>query len=458
MSNITESSRSRWTEIKQETREGANTATRVGDAGLQLVAAVENTENNFKKLKIHRNESITCETHSNYLPPKPFPGHIVLLKSDHYGYYGIGCYQATFKRNADGISYRIIHDSNAMLELKQTPVMFNKHSIDVTEWKFTSGLIPIHSQKISIKPVNTGSFEFDISYYDANQMQISSEAHCFSRDNWNTDKKRYSIDYATAPAGAKYIRINNISSSSLKYNSISHVQIYEIYHFNEGKLPDITRGDQSIPYWFDGTTWQRINLDNDCEVRVRKGRIIYRYVNNNYFYTGRINPFNTPELMVAHRAFDNSKILLNENALNLYPFKLGIFFRKRLILANGYSKKNDFLINRKLKYYHYVPYDLTLNDTARSVGLRLITKLDEFYISVLSGSVVQKHIPGSKKDEWRHYYGFIAYYEDNKKNSRHEIFGEKIPFLFKVKNMTGGSEGCIFAFERISEGWNPIKI
>lgn len=41
MSNITESARSRWTEIKQETREGANTATRVGDAGLLILDAID---------------------------------------------------------------------------------------------------------------------------------------------------------------------------------------------------------------------------------------------------------------------------------------------------------------------------------------------------------------------------------------------------------------------------------
>lgn len=41
MSNLTESARSRWTEIKQETREGANTATRVGDAGLLILEALD---------------------------------------------------------------------------------------------------------------------------------------------------------------------------------------------------------------------------------------------------------------------------------------------------------------------------------------------------------------------------------------------------------------------------------
>ncbi len=50
MSNLTESARSRWTEIKQETREGANTATRVGDAGLLILDALD-TINTLKAPK-----------------------------------------------------------------------------------------------------------------------------------------------------------------------------------------------------------------------------------------------------------------------------------------------------------------------------------------------------------------------------------------------------------------------
>jgi len=460
MSNITESARSRWTEIKQETREGANTATRVGDAGLQLVAAVENAESNIQKFRLRKNESITAETHGNYLPPKPFPGHVVLLKSDHFGYYGIGCYQATFKLNDDNVTYRIIHDKDATLQQKQNQSSFMKHSINVNEWKFTSGLIAIDTLNFSIKPSSRGILEYDVSFFDADKTQISRITLLSLSDSRYGNIGKQQIFFFTAPQGTKYIRIDDIHSDiNSRLNYISHIQIYNIYHISEGKLPDMKKIDQSILYLFNENTWRHIKLDNDSEVRIRKKRIIYRHAFGEFYFTGRINVFRTPELLVAHRALNNSRILRNGDVdLNLNKnCHLGIFFKRRSLLRNGSSKRKGISCE-SFKYYNYKPVELSVYDTATSIGRKIIQPgSDEGFIEALVGSLVKKPIQYSKKDAWRHYYGFIAYYRINKYNCRHEIIGEKIPFLFKIKNVDGTEEGCKFAFERLNEDWNPIK-
>jgi len=440
MSNLTESARSRWTEIKEETREGANTATRVGDAGLQLVAAEELTESKVEKLKYADKTGITVEAETNYLPPKPFPGHKVLLRIDDTGHYGKGCYQASFKLNQDGISYRIIHDNDAKLQLKQTTNNYQKHSISILDWKFTSGLIPLTTGFFTIKPNNGGKFDFNVTYFDANQRQIRQEI----LEHLDEDSKKRQIHYFTAPQEAKYLKINDISCNLVGINPcVKHIQVFDIYQ----NMGTYKHPEQLLQY--NGVEWLPKTIDNDTEIRIRQKRRIYRYCNGEYFYVKRLNTFSIPPINLRTIATNNIKILKGYVSLEEENVFLGIFFHKKVSMRFGSSKRKNISYGR-LPYFHDVPYAINGNSTDKSVGL-MIKKQEKtnYNLKVLGRSIVKKRgLPSYTKDYWRHYYGFIAYYRTEKASCKHEIIGDKLPVVLKVRNYSGALNEAEFILER----------